>query len=100
MTVNSESEIKDEVARFRQMLQEIQKQESLAYISPARWAEELWKSCVAPHIKVSSTLWSRTSTIQRVTKSQFAALLCQEQIQPLVDRAFKDASCTVTARCL
>ena len=86
----SEFKADADVARFRQRLQEIQKQESLVYISPARWSQELWKDCLGPQIEYASTLWSRTSTIQKVTKSQFATQLVREFILPLVHRACKD----------
>jgi len=88
--VDRESAIKAEVARFRQMLQEIEKQESLALISPARWAEELWKTRVEPLIEGFSTVWSRTGTSQKITKGQLAVQFFQELISPLVARSFKE----------
>ena len=48
------------------------------------------RSPLGPLIEYVSTLWSKTSTIQKITKSQFAALLCRELILPFVNRACKD----------
>ncbi|MDA2934289.1 hypothetical protein MYX82_08090 [Acidobacteria bacterium AH-259-D05] len=82
--------IEVELGRLRQTIQEIQKQESLTYISPERWAEVVRKNHIAPLVEFNSTLYDRLSASMRLSKDQIARLLGLKVILPFTEQACKE----------
>jgi len=81
--------IEGELARFHQRIEGIQERESLVYMPPARWAEQLRASCVAPLIKGFLTLRQRVPKSSRAPKHLLQEFLILDLLQPLLDRARK-----------